>query len=146
MKNKNGEITSIDNYNNINRKIEWINSSNDEYIFSSINNGINPIINLLIDSIDRFSFGEPLDDDIINEKIKVNIAPNNYLSVNYKSKKETDLINEKLIISNIEEIINYNNIDKTNLEKDEEKKKMKMKIKIKIKYVVYLPKKILILK
>ena len=123
MKNKNGEITSIDNYNNINRKIEWINSSNDEYIFSSINNGINPIINLLIDSIDRFSFGELLDDDIINEKIKVNIAPNNYLSVNYKSKKETDLINEKLIISNIEEIIDYNNIDKTNLEKDEEKKK-----------------------
>ena len=36
----------------------------DEYIISSINNGINPIINLLIDSIDKFSFGEMLEDEI----------------------------------------------------------------------------------
>ena len=59
----------------------------------------------------------------------MNIAPNNYLSVNYKSKKETDLINEKLIINNIEEIIDYNNIDKNNLEKEEENKKNKDKNK-----------------
>ena len=123
MKNKNGEIPFTDKYNNINNKAEWIDISNDEYIVSSINNGINPIINLLIDSIDKFSFGELLDDDIINDKIKVNIAPNNYLSVNHKSKKEKDLINEKYVINNIEEIIDYNNINITHLEKEESKNK-----------------------
>ena len=53
----------------------------DEYIISSINNGINPIINLLIDSIDKFSFGEMLEDEIqekINDKMKINDPPNNY--------------------------------------------------------------------
>ena len=114
MKNKNEEILLINNYNDANKKSEWNYISNDEYILSSINNGINPIINLLIDSIDRFTFGEILNDEIFDDKIKINTPPNNYLSINYKSQKEKDLVNENFIIKNIEDVIDYKNIKNNN--------------------------------
>ena len=90
----------------------------DEYIISSINNGINPIINLLIDSIDKFSFGEMLEDEIqekINDKMKINDPPNNYSYIKYILNNDKILIKEKNIINNIEDVIvcdNNNNLIK----------------------------------
>ena len=90
----------------------------DEYIISSINNGINPIINLLIDSIDKFSFGEMIEDEIqekINDKMKINDPPNNYSYIKYILNNDKILIKEKNIINNIEDVIvcdNNNNLIK----------------------------------
>ena len=109
MKNNNEEkIHSISiNKNNKNyNEIEFKNIyNNDEFTITSINNGINPIINLLIDSIDRFSFGELLEDEKLNNKILINIPPDNYSSIIHKSNKEK----ENNLIKNIEDIIDYNN-------------------------------------
>ena len=129
MKNNNEEkIHSISiNKNNKNyNEIEFKNIyNNDEFTICSINNGINPIINLLIDSIDRFSFGELLEEEKLNDKILINIPPDNYSSIIHKSNNEKEiLIKEKNIIKNIEDIIDYNNNIFTNNENTNNNKKI----------------------
>ena len=90
----------------------------DEYIISSINNGINPIINLLIDSIDKFSFGGNVrrwNIRKINDKMKINDPPNNYSYIKYILNNDKIWIKEKNIIYNIEDVIVYNNNNNNNL-------------------------------
>ena len=109
------------NFNNL-VKEEWLSKTYDSYTINSINNGINPIINLLIDSIDRFSFGELIDEEKQSNIIKKN-GPDNYLIISHKQNNEQ----EKNIINNIDEIIDYNNIKKLEKEKlDNNKNKEKI--------------------
>ena len=121
MENKDKKpINSIieKNTNNINKKTEWENSFNEEYSVSSINNGINPIINILIDSVDNFTFGEILEEEKINDKTNMTIPPDNYLSINNKK----ELIKENDIITKIEDIICFkNNISKKQENKNHNK-------------------------
>ena len=90
----------------------------------SINNNINPTVDILIESIDRFSFGEESDDDTAKKKSngeeKINkSAPNNYslmktdnIEPDINAKEEdiniTDIINNIFDITIINEI-NTNN-------------------------------------
>ena len=123
MENKNDEKINISkssaSFNNL-FKEEWLSKDYDSYSISSINNGINPIINILIDSIDRFSFGELLEDEKQNDLIKKN-GPDNYLILNNKQNNEQ----ETNLIENIDEIIYYNNNAK-----DLDKEKVDIKNKI----------------
>ena len=85
--------------------------------FNSLNNGINEQINILIESLDKFSFGE--DETIENKQLLKKIEPENF-NKNY---------NFKLINKNVEELNNEINLIKSineiNLFKNEfnEKKK-----------------------
>jgi hypothetical protein len=89
-----------------NRKKEWENICNDTIIIRSNNNGIDPIINILIESIDKFSFAGP--EDEINDKSN-KCGLNNYLSVSYKQNNENDIVKYiDDIIENNENDIIYN--------------------------------------
>ena len=79
---------------------------------SSINNNINPSVDILIESIDRFSFGEDIEDEKNNQKLNSEeknkkLPPNNYSfiksdnSLTESNQKFKDLNN---IINNILEI------------------------------------------
>ena len=90
-------------------KKEWNHKFNEKFSLSSITNGINPIINILIESVDRFSFGENLDDG--KNDILRSLGPDNYLLMNNKIKTEQDNI-----INSIEEIVDYNGINNNDVE------------------------------
>ena len=114
MKNNNVGINHINKYNSNTTKKEWENIFNDTIIVRSINNGIDPIINILIESIDKFSFGEGLDEENVNDLINI-YGPNNYLSIIYKQNNEQDLI------KNIDDIMDYNIFNLNNNKKNEKK-------------------------
>ena len=89
------------------------------YKIFSINNNINPTVDILIESIDRFSFGEESDDENVSKKEKEEQkmrkngpnnfgyikAGNNLIESNSKLKDLNDIINgiEELKILNLEE-------------------------------------------
>ena len=89
------------------------------YKIFSINNNINPTVDILIESIDRFSFGEESDDENISKKEKEEQkmrkngpnnfgyikAGNNLIESNSKLKDLNDIINgiEELKILSLEE-------------------------------------------
>ena len=85
----------------------------------SINNSINPTVDILIESIDRFSFGDESEDEKSGkknngeEKVK-KTAPNNYSLIKTENLFDSNNLDE--IINNIEEIISSNN--KKNEEKN----------------------------
>ena len=92
------------------------------YKVFSINNNINPTVDILIESIDRFSFGEDADQDKLlqknnEEEITKKTAPNNYgfmrteNNLNESNSKLQDLNN---IINNISEIKIMNDLDNKN--------------------------------
>ena len=90
------------------------------YKVISINNNINPSVDILIESIDRFSFGEDFDDDkliqLANGEIKKQ-PPNNYgfiKSENFLSESNQKMEDLNNIINNIFEIkiINEENKNK----------------------------------
>ena len=84
----------MEKYNQIN---EWENKT--LFKIYSVNNGINPIINIQIDNIDRFSFGEEDEEKIEknnnNHIIESNI-PMNYSFIHYEqiNEKEIQIIND----------------------------------------------------
>ena len=93
---------------------------------SSINNDINPTVDILIESIDRFSFGDESDEENLSkkengEKIKKE-RPNNYGAI----KTDNNLIESNSKIKDLNSIIN--NIEEIQLLQLEEKKKNKGKI------------------
>jgi len=89
------------------------------YKIFSINNNINPTVDILIESIDRFSFGEESDDENVSKKEKEEQkmrkngpnnfgyikAGNNLIESNSKLKDLNDIINgiEELKILNLDE-------------------------------------------
>ena len=105
------EINNEKKKNDNNRKKEWENIFNDTIVIRSNNNGIDPIVNILIENIDKFSFAEGFEDEI-NDNNNIGNDPNNYLSVTYKHNNEKEII-EKIddISINNEDNIIHNKIN-----------------------------------
>ena len=119
---------------------EWNYQLYPKYELTSISNGINPPVNLLIDSIDKFSFGEDsLDCDkhekkISQLKLKV-IGPSNY----YSNKIFNDSNNKNDLFNCFDDICNkelsqldfskiFDDMNKIIENKEKEKENLKNKI------------------